>query len=116
MNGNGNGGNTPSRTAIRKREEPLYSLAAELCDGLDRSSDAVLVALARHLDRASRHAQGRSNALRASFLLAVQQAVEAYRVGIDYTGYQLADDDDGDDLDGVRRQGHRVRWPQEPAS
>ena len=100
---------TTSRTAIRKREEPLFDLVAALCEGIDRQPDAVLVALIRHVDRASRHAQGRSNALKANFLHALQSALESYRIAIDYSGYEISDDV----IPTEEPTARRVRWPRE---
>jgi hypothetical protein len=99
---------TTSRTAIRKREEPLFDLVAALCEGIDRQPDAVLVALIRHVDRASRHAQGRSNALKADFLHALESALESYRLGIDYSGYETDDVIPTEEI-----TARRVRWPGE---
>ena len=104
-----NGNATRSRTAIRKREEPLYHVSDDLWAGIDRQPDEVLVELIRHVDRSSRHAQGRSNTLKAAFLHALQSALETYRLGIDYSGYEARGDEPMDERSGERR----VQWPDE---
>jgi hypothetical protein len=111
-----NGNAMRSKTAIRKREEPLYHLIDDLCAGIDRQPDEVLVELIRHVDRSSRHAQGRSNALKATFLHALQSALETYRLGIDYSGYEARDDEPCVDDDRAGKSAaRRVRWPADQA-
>jgi|GEM_PF-6997870 len=97
-----------SKSGAKRRAEPLRTLILGLVEQVDSSQEEVLLELTGQCDRAARSARARHNDGRADLVEAVGNAIQTYRLGVQWP--QIPVDPEPEALRGPAPE-RRVRWP-----